>query len=55
MGIVEFEQNRLRQKEIEVKALVALLKYGTYNKNSSFQRSAEEALYNIHLAKPNAT
>ena len=26
MGIVEVEQNRLRQKEIEVKALVALVK-----------------------------
>ena len=24
MGIVEFEQNRLRQKEIEVRALVAI-------------------------------
>ena len=25
MGIVQIEQNRLRQKEIEVKALIALL------------------------------
>ena len=28
MGIVEVEQNRLRQQEIEVRALVALLKHG---------------------------
>ena len=27
MGVVEFERNRLRQQEIEVKALVALMKY----------------------------
>ena len=25
MGIVEYEQNRLRQQEIEVKALIALM------------------------------
>ena len=29
MGIVQVEQNRLRQQEIEVKALVALMAYGT--------------------------
>ena len=29
MGVVEFEQNRLRQKKIEVQALVALMAYGT--------------------------
>ena len=28
MGVVEFEQNRLRQQEIEVKALVALMRFG---------------------------
>ena len=27
MGVVEFERNRIRQQEIEVKALVALLKH----------------------------
>jgi len=27
MGVVEFENMRIRQKEIEVRALVALLKY----------------------------
>ena len=29
MGIVEVEQNRLRQQKIEVEALVALMAYGT--------------------------
>ena len=29
MGIVQVEQNRLRQQEIEVQALVALMEYGT--------------------------
>jgi hypothetical protein len=28
MSVVDFENNRLRQKKIEVKALVALAKYG---------------------------
>ena len=28
MGIVQVEQNRLRQQQIEVKALIALSKYG---------------------------
>lgn len=28
MGIVEVEQNRLRQQEIEVRALVALMRFG---------------------------
>ena len=29
MGIVQVEQNRLRQQEIEVQALVALMAHGT--------------------------
>ena len=28
MGVVEFEQNRLRQQKIEVQALVALMRFG---------------------------
>ena len=28
MGVVHFEELKLRQKEIEVRALVALMKYG---------------------------
>jgi len=47
MGIIEFERNILRQKKIEVKALVALLKYGTFRKDGIFQEEAEEALWNI--------
>jgi len=47
MGIVEFENNRLRQQEIEVRALIALLKYGTFRKGGIFQEEAEEALYKI--------
>ena len=36
MGIVQVEQNRLRQLEIEVKALVALVKYGhEHHKNKA--------------------
>ena len=31
MGVVEFEQNRLKQKEIEVRALVALLNCNDHN------------------------
>jgi hypothetical protein len=27
MGVIDFEKNRLRQQEIEVKALIALMKY----------------------------
>lgn len=28
MGVVDFETNRLRQQEIEVRALVALMRFG---------------------------
>ena len=35
MGVVDFENNRIRQKKIEVKALVALAKYG--NKIQKFE------------------
>ena len=30
MGVFSFEQNRLRQQEIEVKALIALLEHGSH-------------------------
>jgi len=30
MGVVEYERNRLRQQEIEVKALIALLEHGSH-------------------------
>ena len=28
MGVLDFEENRLRQQEIEVKALIALMRFG---------------------------
>ena len=28
MGVIDFEKNRLKQKEIEVRALVALMNFG---------------------------
>ena len=34
MGVVEFEQNRLRQQEIEVQALVALLRRKNWAKKA---------------------
>ena len=42
MGVVEFERNILRQKKIEVKALVALIKYSSIHK-----KDAERKLYDI--------
>jgi hypothetical protein len=47
MSVFDYELYRQRQQEIEVRALVALLKYGTYTKEGTFQKEAEEALYNI--------
>jgi hypothetical protein len=47
MSVVEFENMKIRQQEIEVRALVALLKYGTFRKDGIFQEEAEEALWNI--------
>jgi hypothetical protein len=39
MGIVQVEQNRLRQQEIEVKALVALVEYGhEHHKNKALAK-----------------
>jgi len=39
MGIIEYEQNRLRQIKIEVKALVALVKYGhEHHKNKALAK-----------------
>jgi len=48
MGVVEYERNRLRQQEIEVKALIALAKYGV-------QVQKFEALKHLeHFAYPEA-
>ena len=47
MGIVSFEKNRLKQKEIEVQALVAIVKYGNKPKQTVAQKKAFTKLYNI--------
>ncbi len=44
MGIVEYERNKLRQKEIEVKALVALV---NQNVNPSMRIDASIRLYEM--------
>ena len=51
MGIVEVEQNRLRQKEIEVRALVALAAYGTPLQNSEACQKLREIAYPEMLAE----
>ena len=52
MGVVDFETNRLRQKEIEVKALVALLAHGkTSPVRWKAEKRLEEIAYPEDLAK----
>ena len=41
MGVFDFEDNRLRQKEIEVKALIALMEHG----NPFVKAEATKALW----------
>ena len=50
MGIVEVERNRLRQLEIEVKALVALAAYGDDGQKHMATRKLEEFAYPELLA-----
>ena len=45
MGVVEYERNRLRQQEIEVKALVALVKYGVQQQKYKALRALEDIAY----------
>jgi len=48
MGIVEYEKNRLRQQEIEVRALVALLNWGTTTSESmNIKKECVQKLYDI--------
>ena len=42
MGVVEFEQNRLRQQKIEVRALVALL---SHSNNPEWRDAVEVKLF----------
>ena len=51
MGIVEVEQNRLRQQEIEVKALVALSKYGNQHQKFKALKHLEYIAYPELLTK----
>jgi len=52
MGVVDFETNRLRQEEIEVKALVALLAHGkTSPVRWKAEKRLEEIAYPEDLAK----
>ena len=52
MGVVDFEQMRLRQQEIEVKALVALLAHGkTSPVRWKAEKRLEEIAYPENLAK----
>lgn len=51
MGIVQVEQNRLRQQEIEVKALVALATYGSTPQKFNALKHLEYIAYPEELAK----
>lgn len=51
MGIIEHEQNRLRQQEIEVKALVALSKYGNQHQKFEALKHLEYIAYPELLTK----
>ena len=43
MGVFDFEENRLRQQEIEVKALIALIEHG----NPFVKAEATKKLWDI--------
>jgi len=51
MGIVEYERNKLRQKKIEVKALVALAKYGVQVQKFEALKHLEFIAYPNKLAQ----
>ena len=51
MGVVEFEQNRLRQQEIEVKALVALAAHGSKPQQWRAMKQLERIAYPEELAE----
>ena len=50
MGVFDFEENRLRQKEIEVQALVALAKYGVQVQKFEALKHLEHIAYPRDLA-----
>ena len=51
MGIVEYELTRLRQQEIKVKSLVALVKYGNQHQKFKALANLEKFAYPEDLAK----
>ena len=51
MGIISFEQNRLRQQEIEVQALVALTKYESQPQKFKALGKLEKIAHPEDLAK----
>ena len=51
MGVVEFENMRIRQKKIEVKALVALAKYGVQVQKFEALKHLENIAYPEVLAE----
>ena len=56
MGVIDFEKNRLKQKEIEVQALVALLEHGDLGgKIKAERRLAEIAFPELLAEKINQT
>ena len=50
MGVVDFETNRLRQQEIEVKALVALVEHGNFHWAKKAERRLAEIAFPELLA-----
>ena len=51
MGIIEYEQNRLRQQEIEVKALIALFRHGTGRISYKAMERLEQIAYPQEVSK----
>ena len=51
MSVVEFENNKIRQKKIEVKALVALVKYGVQVQKFEALKHLEHFAYPERLAE----
>ena len=51
LGIIEFEKQRLRQREIEVEALVALASFGDDGQKFMALRKLEEFAYPELLAE----
>ena len=45
--VIQFEENRIRQQEIEVRALIAIVRYGKRQKHTYAQKEAFTKLYNI--------